>query len=1095
MALLSLLLGMVDPGIDIPGEPFSWFARPTTVLGVADGPEGTQVTPEGWLYTGSAELMFFVGDPPSPWRKRIKTLLHGYLPVVRFSDRFDGVLYEATMFAWTVEGIPWENHVNFVRITLRNPTDGPKQAHLAVAVRGYGPDHRCKRMRLPFDWTRATYSFGPFYAVRDGRLIYTFPTDPKPSLCIVPDRPHKGPIKASEEFVTPNAPVCMVKYSLKLPPGGSASLVFKMPYFPIPLDEKGQIDALRRANFKALLREAVKFWEGFVKEGLVIELPERKVVEAYRANLIYDAIARDKVGKNYIVKVNEFQYDGFWIRDGSYIVRTFDLYGHHKWAEQALDYFLKWQREDGIIQHESPDNWGQALWALGQHFKITRNIRWARKVYPKVAKAVRGVLSATERDEMGVSPPSWPYDNEMIQGRYTGHNFWDITGIRDCVFMARSLGMEEDAREFERRLRAYEQRFLNLLHKVTSETGGYIPPGLDAPDGCDWGNLLFSYPPGGHPCRGVLDPLDPRALKTVNLMREHKYREGLMTYGRGLKPSNTLHHYLTMKVTEELLLQGRQKEVLEDFYSILVHTGSTHEGFEGADWRARDYGENYPPHGWFAAKFCALLRNMLVREWMGEVHLFSVLSPAWLVPGGRIKVVGAPTDYGRVTVVADVLPDGLDISLEADLWGMPRAFVVHTPWFVKVKGAEADGRPVRLEPARGQGEVLRVPPSTRRVRIWWQWVEHVPMSYERAVESYKRYYREVFEDYVKLGEGPEPLWRERKIPMTREERKATWRLIQKRTGIAFMKRAVASSHEPGHPPEMAVDGLVDRSSYWGASPYPQWWMVDLGEVRRIDRIRVVTYWDGARFYRYRVYISKDGRKWRLVADMSRNQRRSTPEGFWHAFPPVEARFVKVEMLYNSANPGVHLVEVMVFPSWGSRPARPPGRSRVVWRAREQAGAGPINVPSWNFVGAERIVIEGRFLKGGGKKVRLKFVAGRERPIVVGNVSIARVDPESPCDVLEGSIVKLTFDGGAPFTEVPAGGEKWTDWAEFDLKPGEDYAVTFYVAQRGSTVLWPSGKVKRFESAHPGAVETAKWSEIPHAKTYNLYFVSEIEAGE
>jgi len=733
--------------------------------------------------------------------------------------------------------------------------------------------------------------------------------------------------------------------------------------------------------------------------------------------------------------------------------------------------------------------------ALGQHFKITRNLEWAKRVYPKVARAVRGVLSATERDEMGVSPPSWAYDNELIEGRYTGHNFWNIVGIRDCIFMAKALGRGEDVAEFTKRLEAYEERFLKVLEEVTRKTGGYIPPGLDAPDGCDWGNLLFCYPTGGHPCDGVLDPWDPRAVKTLQLMRERKYREGLMTYGRGLSPSDTLHHYLTMKATESFVLQGSQREALEDFYSILAHTGSTHEGFEMANWRTRDYDGNFPPHGWFAAKFLLLLRDMLVREWRGKLHLFSVLSPAWLVPGGRIEVRGAPTDYGKLTVLAKVLPEGLDVSLEANFWEEPEGIVVHCPWFVEVEGAEADGQ--RLEPKswRGKGQILEVPPSTRRIRIRWRRVEEVRMSYEEAVEAYKRYYLKAFEEFVKGGGKPSPLWLEREIPMTREERRREWESIRRRVGIAFMKRATASSSEPGHPPEMAVDGVVDRSSYWGANPYPQWWMVDLGEVCRIDCIRVVPYWDGQRFYKYRVYASRDGKGWELVADMSGNEKPSTPKGFLHLFPPVEARFVKVEMLYNSANPGVHLVEVMVYPAWGGAPSPPPKEVRAVWRAVEQAGAGPVDFPTWGFVGAERIIIEGKHLKGGGRKVRLKFVASGERPIVVGKVSVAKVDPRNPCDVLEGSIVKLTFDGGASFAEIPAGGEKWTDWAEFDLQPGADYAVTFWVAEVGGTKQWPSERVRRFESTHPDAAEAARWSEIPHSKTHNLYFVEEVEAGD
>ncbi|MCX7597812.1 MAG: hypothetical protein N2512_02945, partial [Armatimonadetes bacterium] len=75
----------IDPRIDdVPG-PFCYFSRPSTVIGVADGPEGAQVTPEGWLWTGAAELIFFAGADVQPLRQRIHTLAEGHLPIVQYS--------------------------------------------------------------------------------------------------------------------------------------------------------------------------------------------------------------------------------------------------------------------------------------------------------------------------------------------------------------------------------------------------------------------------------------------------------------------------------------------------------------------------------------------------------------------------------------------------------------------------------------------------------------------------------------------------------------------------------------------------------------------------------------------------------------------------------------------------------------------------------------------------------------------------------------------------------------------------------------------------------------------------------------------------
>src|SRR6059058_1641540 len=141
LALVCLFFGistaaqMVDPAIDRDDEPFSYFSRPTDVIGVMDARAGTLVSPEGYLYTGFAELMFFTGNPPVPARQRIKTLYHGYLPILQYSFRDDTVEYQVTVFAATLDGNPESNLMNFLRVRAVNHGDQPVVAHFAAGLR------------------------------------------------------------------------------------------------------------------------------------------------------------------------------------------------------------------------------------------------------------------------------------------------------------------------------------------------------------------------------------------------------------------------------------------------------------------------------------------------------------------------------------------------------------------------------------------------------------------------------------------------------------------------------------------------------------------------------------------------------------------------------------------------------------------------------------------------------------------------------------------------------------------------------------------------------------------------------------------------
>jgi len=115
------------------------------------------------------------------------------------------------------------------------------------------------------------------------------------------------------------------------------------------------------------------------------------------------------------------------------------------------------------------------------------------------------------------------------------------------------------------------------------------------------------------------------------------------------------------------------------------------------------------------------------------------------------------------------------------------------------------------------------------------------------------------------------------------------------------------------PPENAVDGIVDRNFHWDSSAgAPQWWQVDLEGSHKLNKVQIFTYWDDYRYYQYRVDVSVDGRTWSEVVDYSQNKQKATSKGFMHEFDPILARYIRVTMLYNSANPGLHLVEVRAF---------------------------------------------------------------------------------------------------------------------------------------------------------------------------------------
>lgn len=114
-------------------------------------------------------------------------------------------------------------------------------------------------------------------------------------------------------------------------------------------------------------------------------------------------------------------------------------------------------------------------------------------------------------------------------------------------------------------------------------------------------------------------------------------------------------------------------------------------------------------------------------------------------------------------------------------------------------------------------------------------------------------------------------------------------------------------------PALANNGRITLWEMWGDHVSEENWVkVDLEKVEEISRFKVYTFWDNYRYYQYTIEGSLNGEDWFEMVDFSENTALSTPQGAEHKIKPTKARYVKINMLFNSANPGLHLVEFGAF---------------------------------------------------------------------------------------------------------------------------------------------------------------------------------------
>src|ERR1700728_3853984 len=125
----------------------------------------------------------------------------------------------------------------------------------------------------------------------------------------------------------------------------------------VPTNDSATITAIDQATFDDQKARITTYWRKILASGMQITLPESKPVDTFYSNLIYDLIAIDHIGPDYIQTVNKLHYHSFYLRDSADITHSYDVTGYPDIARECLEFFAKSQKPDGnfLSQREQYD--------------------------------------------------------------------------------------------------------------------------------------------------------------------------------------------------------------------------------------------------------------------------------------------------------------------------------------------------------------------------------------------------------------------------------------------------------------------------------------------------------------------------------------------------------------------------------------------------------------------------------------------------------------------------------------------------------------------------------------------------------------------
>lgn len=666
----------------ISSQPFPPVRYPVPIIGWKDHPEEIHVAPNGALVLpveGKYRGLYVVplvqtgpAGPPAPLdpRSAIEELVEGYMPGVRSSWNVAGIRLSRLAFATLLESAAVrtgrETLVGIARWTVKNetPREAPVRLHFRIgeAIPGLS------LFKLPPN-PPGTLRYKAFFVYdAAGKILMR---------CAVPARPAPlaKPAKSPLSFSTSTGPTLTVDLPLK--PGEEKTVDLFVPYFPLGVEKAGDIERLAVEPQFDIFRD---FWAHELNRAAQFIVPEKRVRDSVRACLAYSMILVDKDAKGFLrPHPDATSYEHVWAGDSGCIIQAADRLGYHDDAAAYLGYFLSRQgvrapegevsSADGFFSGDVPGlRWmgenGFILWALAEHYKLTGDKLWLKRVAPQMIKSCDWIIRERARTKTGAAGGERPRSYGLLpKGRASDNDelnyfYWTDTysyaGLRGTADIVADVGLDAEARRLRAEADDYRSSIRDSLERsILKDTDPpFVPQGpfMNQPPTAE--RLAASWYSLCSPVymveMGLIGPGEPAAAWTNQTIEKYVMTSGLPTL---LRPGYIDPHYVYNQALAQLL-RGEVGKFLWTFYSVFAYgqSRSTYATVECNDIVTGATGDAWDslrtPHMHSNSRVLALVRIALLLEDRDTLHLLAGTPRGWLSNGKTIEVRRAPTAFG-----------------------------------------------------------------------------------------------------------------------------------------------------------------------------------------------------------------------------------------------------------------------------------------------------------------------------------------------------------------------------------------------------------------------------------------------------------------
>lgn len=674
-----------------------------------------------WVYDETSRTLFTPETLDPEWK-----LGGGRFPVSVSGWERSGVKAVSTVFADKDQEL--NRLVTYDRITLKNTSQADKKLSLYLIIRRNPLSDKWKTKFNDTAWDGAK-------AVRvNGKTALLFREKPAEGLALDPAgyrlaklQPLQGgkPPVAVDGIETEGV---FCGYRIALKPGEEKAIDL---YAASGEPRELQPDAAGKLDFEKALAAAKNYW--LKRTSFELSVPDKRYEDCFYASVYYMLIM---MKGDALLYPGPYSYKSFFLHDAVEMGGALDKVGVHDVAQKATNHF------NYKVYGGYGDELGGSIFGYYEHYRVTKDIEFLRRSFPNMlegCRLIRQLRSQQMTPEFnntpyyGLMPKSVSQDNFTIPAFLYVDDWWNLMALKAAVEAAKVLKSPEE-KWLEDEYRSLLDCTLRSIKQVMAQekldymTGfaDYWPPALRKKDAehriLGDTQMAWAHRPALFPGRslGVVIPEDVFKRSYAHYWNEagkfSKFDGGwFVEYER-------LFWGYNVQLAHPMMFLGMGDVTLKNIEWSLRHQNCPGGWCEGMNTKTAPDGTvevadgiiGDVPHGWTAAYYVHLLRNMIFREDYDRLVLLGCVPGEWLARGKAISVKNAPTYFGDMDLSFESSSSENLITVKIKATGTPRnGYLLNLPGGMTVKSVEIDG----AKSDKFRGNAVELPPSAKTILV------------------------------------------------------------------------------------------------------------------------------------------------------------------------------------------------------------------------------------------------------------------------------------------------------------------------------------------------------------------------------------------